>query len=188
MDGHGFWGVVRQRIVPALVGIAAVLVAIAAVIYIVDEVRDGRRGDRGSGHAVAAWDVRAPDRTPDMRRGNSWRGGSRGNAFRAEGFTSTGAWSPGPPMLGIAVEQTPEGIRVASVVTGLGAEAAGVEPDDLLLSVGGEPIEDVRALITRLAGYQAGDEVVVGISRDGTEQELRVALAPGAARWRFGSR
>ena len=91
-------------------------------------------------------------------------------------------------MLGIAVEQTPEGIRVASVVTGLGAEAAGVEPDDLLLSVGGEPIEDVRALITRLAGYQAGDEVVVGISRDGTEQELRVALAPGAARWRFGSR
>ena len=83
----------------------------------------------------------------------------------------------GPPLLGVTTVQTDEGVRVASVLAGLGADEAGIEPGDLLIAINGEPIRSTEQLRALMRGAHAGDVVQLLIGRDGREEQVRVRLS-----------
>ena len=84
---------------------------------------------------------------------------------------------PGPPLLGVTTVQTDEGVRVASVLPGLGADEAGIEPGDLLIAINGEPIRSTQQLRELLRGAHAGEVVGLVIGRDGREEQVHVRLS-----------
>ena len=71
-------------------------------------------------------------------------------------------------------------------VSGRGALVAGLLPDspaagvlaegDVILAVDGMPVEVASDLVTALGNRSAGDEVVLSVRRDGTDQEFRLVL------------
>lgn len=73
------------------------------------------------------------------------------------------------------VEISGEGALVAGLLPG--SPAAGVlREGDVITAVDGRPVELASDLVTALASRSEGDEVLLGVSRDGTDQELRVRL------------
>ena len=108
-------------------------------------------------------------------------GGGEGGPFGGFGEDGEEYAAIGPPLIGVSVEETADGLRVASVVPGLGADEAGIEGGDVIVAVGGEAIGDTAQLRALLAGAEPGDEVSVRVERDGRERSLRVTLAPGVS-------
>jgi S1-C subfamily serine protease len=70
-------------------------------------------------------------------------------------------------------------VRVHAVTEGGPADAAGLLPGDLLVTLDGEPIDSMGDLVVRLRGHRPGDLVTLGVLRDGEPIEVGVAL--GAA-------
>lgn len=85
-----------------------------------------------------------------------------------------GAW------LGVAVvadEDAPGGgVLVAHVLPGGPAQQAGLEPEDLIRSVGGRSVTRYADLSAALAGHSPGERVAVGVVRAGEELLLQVEL------------
>jgi membrane-associated protease RseP (regulator of RpoE activity) len=91
------------------------------------------------------------------------------------------------PRLGVQlVEATPElrrhlggtddeGVLVSKVLSGTPAERAGIRVGDLIVSVGGETIEDVQDLRRALAG-RAGETFTVEVIRDERRRTIEVTL------------
>jgi predicted metalloprotease with PDZ domain len=83
------------------------------------------------------------------------------------------------PRVGIATVQDSSGVHVTEVVPGSAAEGAGVQPGDLLLSVGGISADDptwsakFRAKYARLPD---GSPVPILVRRNGREQTLQARL------------
>ncbi len=69
------------------------------------------------------------------------------------------------------------GVRVASVVPGSPAEAAGIHAGDVLVALGGERVEDLRAYAAALRRHRPGERVAVTVRRDGAEVRLEAVLA-----------
>lgn len=72
------------------------------------------------------------------------------------------------------------GVLVTEVVDGTAAEEAGVEPGDVIVSVDDEDVVDVQDLRTRMALAEIGNEVELGIIRDGKRRSIDATV--GAAR------
>ena len=70
--------------------------------------------------------------------------------------------------LGVPVKQ---GIAVNSAIPGMGAEMAGLQPHDVIVSMGGKPTVDYPTLVGALQGRRAGDTVEVIYYR-GPEQRV----------------
>ncbi|MCE9637505.1 MAG: M20/M25/M40 family metallo-hydrolase [Planctomycetes bacterium] len=68
------------------------------------------------------------------------------------------------------------GVRVASVIEGSPAQKAGIATGDIVLSIDGAPIEDLRAYSTVLKAHKPGDVVKLRIRRGDTEQDLQATL------------
>ena len=111
--------------------------------------------------------------------GGFFGGDGFGGGFNPFGGFGEDAAALGPPLIGVGVEETADGLRVTSVVPGLGADEAGIEEGDVIVAVGGEAIGDVAQLRALLADAEPDDEVDVRIERDGSERSLSVRLAPG---------
>ena len=71
---------------------------------------------------------------------------------------------------------TEEGVAVLSVVEGSGAEDAGVEPGDVIVSADGEPLRSVEDLFETLRGRNPGDQLELEIVRGGEQQTIVVEL------------
>lgn len=72
-------------------------------------------------------------------------------------------------------------IEVGSVVPDSPAQAAGIQPGDVILAINGQPVPTIEEL-QRLARANAGREIVVRVQRDGQELALPVTpRPPGAA-------
>ncbi|MDX1675069.1 MAG: PDZ domain-containing protein, partial [Longimicrobiales bacterium] len=56
------------------------------------------------------------------------------------------------------------------------AADAGIEPEDIIVSLNGEPIESSTHLTTRLARLQPGQEVTLGVIRDGDRMSVDMEL------------
>lgn len=56
------------------------------------------------------------------------------------------------------------------------AADAGIEPEDIIVSLNGEPIQTSTDLTTRLARMQPGDEVTLGVIRDGRQIDVTMKL------------
>ncbi|MFW5950698.1 MAG: Do family serine endopeptidase [Gemmatimonadota bacterium] len=68
------------------------------------------------------------------------------------------------------------GAFVSEVVPGGPADEAGLRPEDVIVSLDGQPIEDSSDLITRLARRDPGAEVTLGVVRDGQRRNVEVEL------------
>ena len=220
-NGGGF-GQRTRRAMPVLACLAAMLVSIAAVVFVVDTLRDddGAANEATTAAAAAGESAQAaPDGDGGLLEellggdglgdlialvlrllpgifGGGEGDGDFGRFFGGDGgrfFGGDGGRFPAIPrewappaeaqgaLIGVSVEEAEGGVRVVSVTPGLGADAAGVEPGDLLLAADGEPIESVQQLRDLVGKAEAGDELTLRISRDGSERELTVTLSPGAA-------
>lgn len=83
------------------------------------------------------------------------------------------------PILGIYPgEATAEGIRIDGIIGGKGAQEAGLLEGDVLTSIDGKAIGANRGIADVLAGYSAGDQVLVSYLRQGTPLQSLVTLSP----------
>lgn len=93
------------------------------------------------------------------------------------------------PMLGINLNDfTPaqaaqlgvpvtSGVRIESVMPGMGAEAAGLRPDDVLVGLAGREVRAYNDLPTALAGQRAGSRIQVEIYRGAEKLTLPMTLS-----------
>jgi len=70
----------------------------------------------------------------------------------------------------------PRGVYVANTMEGSGAEAAGMEEGDVIISVNGEKTDKVSELQEKISRFRPGDEVTVTAIRDGKKKEFSVTL------------
>ncbi len=101
------------------------------------------------------------------------------------------------PQLGVTVEETAHGPRVVSVTPGSAADEAGIETGDVIASIDGERVVDIGQLRELLAAHEVGDDIDVGVDRDGESLTLEASLQSGGSfrfdrgdleRFRFGPR
>jgi uncharacterized protein YndB with AHSA1/START domain len=93
------------------------------------------------------------------------------------------------PMLGITISDFNEtiasqlgvpvakGIRIDGVADEMGAKAAGIQKDDVLVSLGGKEATGWETLQTALQGFKAGDRVEVGFYRGSEYQTVNMELS-----------
>jgi putative serine protease PepD len=117
------------------------------------------RGNVGIGFAVPSNDVLKD--LPALRRGQTVK----------------------HPYLGISqIEDPSGGSRVAEVVPGGPADEAGIEPGDVVVSVGGNEVQDPNDVASALDKYQPGDHVKVEVRRGSDLHSLEVELGNRPAR------
>ena len=79
------------------------------------------------------------------------------------------------------VYNMPEGIYIAKVLAGSGAQKAGLQQGDIITKFGDASVTSMSELQAELAGYSAGDKVTVIISRQQgngyEEMEVEVTLS-----------
>lgn len=69
-----------------------------------------------------------------------------------------------------------EGALVLSTTPGGPADEAGVQPGDIIVGAGGEPVRTVEDLLGSLRGREPGDELGLTVVRDDGEQDVTVTL------------
>ncbi|HZG47727.1 MAG TPA: kelch repeat-containing protein [Allosphingosinicella sp.] len=87
-------------------------------------------------------------------------------------------------MLGVAIDDGPEGPVIISVAPGGTAAAIGVRPGDTLLQMGGKAVTGGEVVTAYVQSLKAGDPVSVLVKRDGRNVELTgraVARPAGSA-------
>lgn len=80
------------------------------------------------------------------------------------------------PRLGVTLTSEDGELRVASVTEGDAAEAAGVETDDVIVSLGGEAAASFMGLVAALESLRSGDETTIVVERDGERLSLEIEL------------
>jgi hypothetical protein len=93
------------------------------------------------------------------------------------------------PMLGILINDfspeiakkmglpITEGIRLGGVVDGMGAQAAGLQADDVIVRMGKFETKDVGTLGYIIGAYKAGDTVEAEFYRNGEKKSLQMKLS-----------
>jgi len=76
--------------------------------------------------------------------------------------------------LGVPVN---EGIRLEGVVEGMGAQAAGMQKDDVLVNLAGVPTQDYFGLENALQHHRAGDQIEVVLYRGPEKKTLGMELS-----------
>ena len=77
--------------------------------------------------------------------------------------------------------ETAKGALVAEVTDGSPAAAAGLRQGDVILSVGDNTVDDVRALVRTVAELKTGESESMAVWRDGAEHQLRVTIGTAPA-------
>ena len=78
--------------------------------------------------------------------------------------------------LGIQVDARATGVRIGSIQTGGGAEAAGLQRGDLILAVNGIDVSSFPSLQEQLSKHRPGDKVRLDVRRQGTQRQMEVTL------------
>jgi S1-C subfamily serine protease len=79
--------------------------------------------------------------------------------------------------------EAPRGVLVADVWPGAAADRAGLRQGDVILSIGGEPVNDEGAVTYFFGNLKLGQSAALSVLRDGREQTINVRAekAPGRA-------
>jgi 2-alkenal reductase len=80
------------------------------------------------------------------------------------------------PWLGVRSELSPQGTIVAAVEPGSPAEAAELQPGDIIVGVDDERVDATQGFIDLLYEHEPGDTVTLVVVRGGSEMELQVEL------------
>lgn len=78
--------------------------------------------------------------------------------------------------LGVGVEDTNAGVVVREVVPDSPADDAGIEPGDVIRTVGRTRIRDAEHFVDLIQSFEPGDEVVIVVVRDGERLTKEVVL------------
>jgi serine protease DegQ len=78
--------------------------------------------------------------------------------------------------LGISSEDTNNGVVIRSVSAGSGAEAAGLQPNDVIVSIDGEAVHQTTDLVSVLRTKAPGDTVNITVERGGQQVQLTATL------------
>jgi len=81
-----------------------------------------------------------------------------------------------PGVLGVSVDDGDGGAKITGVMPRSAAKKAGVQKDDIVLSVNGKRTKNRVALVQQIRKYKPGDEVKLKIKRGDEELELTAAL------------
>lgn len=93
--------------------------------------------------------------------------------------------APPKPFLGVAklsVEKDDKGIRVGSVEKDGPAAKAGLQADDLVTAINGDPVKDSKTFIGIINKTSPGDEITLSVVRGEETLELTVTLGKRPAR------
>jgi len=90
--------------------------------------------------------------------------------------------SAGGVFLGLTGEETESGVKVTDVAENGPAVKAGLKPDDVLVTLDGKPVKELRAIFEILRSHVAGDRVAVEVKRGEKVEKLTLSLEtrPGA--------
>lgn len=80
------------------------------------------------------------------------------------------------PRLGVVLTTAEGDLRVAEVSEGDPAEEAGVEADDVIVSLGGERLTEFADLVAALESLRSGEETTIVVERDGERMSLEIEL------------
>jgi len=82
--------------------------------------------------------------------------------------------------LGVMIEPAPlgRGLVVREIVSGAIAERAGLQKDDLLLTLDGETLKDNIDLIYTLKQKHPGDRMILKVDRHGKSMNVEVLVPP----------
>jgi serine protease Do len=145
------------------------------------------RGGRGGPNQGPRGGDRGGPGGPGGGRGGPGGPGGPGGG-RGGGPGGPGGGRGGPQAnavdLGMRVTEDGSAVKVVAVTQGGPAEAAGIKPEDKVLSVQGKTITTQESLLTLLGTMRPGDVVAVKVVRDGKELELKATLRPNP----FGGR
>lgn len=83
----------------------------------------------------------------------------------------------GGTVLGVALEDDKEQIKIKEVTEGTGAEKGGLLAGDIIVSLDGNEVAERKEMIEILGEKNVGDIIPVGITRDGEAMELEIELA-----------
>jgi membrane protease YdiL (CAAX protease family) len=81
-----------------------------------------------------------------------------------------------PPRLGVYGETHADGCLLTTVMPGSAAETAGLRVGDVVISLNGESVADMRSLTQAVRRKQVGQEVVVEFIREGKAQRVTAVL------------
>jgi tetratricopeptide (TPR) repeat protein len=79
--------------------------------------------------------------------------------------------------LGVSVKPVADGLRIDGVVTGSGADRAGIEPGDVLTTIDSQFIADGAELVRTVSRKNVGDTVAVEFRRGSEHKKIEVALS-----------
>lgn len=120
------------------------------------------------------------DRGRFQTRSQPRREGERQAAFRPDQRRETDRrQSERRAALGVGMsgQYRGEGVQVTRVFRGSPADRAGIQPGDVILSIGGQSVSDPRDLLSMLARMNPDQQVSITISRDGQRRTLDAQLA-----------
>jgi serine protease Do len=83
---------------------------------------------------------------------------------------------PKRALIGVQLAVNTPGARIAQLMPGMGAEAAGLKPGDVILSVNDQIVTDGEGLINCLREFREGQSVRLRLRRDDREFEASVKL------------
>src|SRR5687768_6853267 len=89
----------------------------------------------------------------------------------AQGGDQRGGW------IGIALDLRDDQVVVTEVRPGSPGDDAGIQVDDVILSIDGETVDSIVMLRRTLRDYEAGDTVTLEIQRGDETLEVDVVLA-----------
>ena len=98
------------------------------------------------------------------------------NGFVARGFLGVQFTDITPSLARNLNLPADEGVGVVDVTPGSPADAAGMQPNDIIIRIEDTPITNSGDLVEVLRRYRAGEQVVVHFYRDGSEVETDVTL------------
>ena len=94
-----------------------------------------------------------------------------------QGAGANGQITTGSAQLGVFVVPTDgAGVRISSVTPGTAADAAGLEPGDVILSLNGKLVRSPQDVIAAVRQSRVGDQVELRVWRDGNESTIVAAL------------
>lgn len=85
---------------------------------------------------------------------------------------------PEPPRLGVLLEDSDGGVRIAQVTAGSLAESTGLKPGDRLLAVGGVPMKSIGAVIASVRRQPGGSWLPLRVQRANATLELVAKFPP----------
>jgi len=70
-----------------------------------------------------------------------------------------------------------KGVRAQEFTPGSPLEKAGLKPGDVIVKLGGAPVDDLRGYSAELKKLSPGSKVTVGYLTDGAERSVEIELA-----------